>query len=52
MLWLLSLSDGASDLIAVAERSDLDVEVVARAAALLVGHGLLAEAPAVRRERR
>jgi len=52
MLWLLSLSDGACDLLAVAERSELDFDVVARAAALLVEHGLLAEAPAVGREKR
>jgi len=43
MLWLLSLSDGDADLVGVAERSGLDFDLVARAARLLVDHGLLAE---------
>jgi aminopeptidase-like protein len=48
MLWLLSLADGSCDLLRAAERSGLDFDAVARAAALLVSHGLLEEVPAAR----
>ncbi len=41
MLWTLQLADGEHDLLAMAERSGLDFEVVARAAALLEEHELL-----------
>ena len=43
MLWVLSLSDGSSDLLAVAERSGLSFAGVRRAASLLAEHGLLEE---------
>lgn len=41
LLWLLSLSDGEHDLIDVAERSGLGFDVVAHAAEILHGQGLL-----------
>lgn len=41
MLWMLQLADGEHDLLAVAERSGLEFEQVARAAALLEEHELL-----------
>jgi aminopeptidase-like protein len=41
-LWLLSLSDGDADLLAIAERSGLPFETVRRAAETLVEHELLA----------
>ncbi len=41
MLWTLQLADGEHDLLAVAERSGLAFELVARAAALLEEHDLL-----------
>jgi len=41
MLWLLNLSDGAHDLIAIAERADLPFRTVAATARLLHEHGLL-----------
>jgi aminopeptidase-like protein len=41
LLWTLQLADGEHDLLAVAERSGLDFELVARAAALLEKHDLL-----------
>ena len=44
MLWLLNLSDGRHDVLAVAERSGLDFQVVAETAERLVEHGLLREA--------
>ena len=40
LLWVLSLSDGKHDLLAIAERSGLDFELVGRAAAALEGAGL------------
>ncbi len=40
-LWLLSLSDGEHDLLAIAERSGLPYETVRSAAATLAEHGLL-----------
>ncbi len=42
-LWLLSCSDGEHDLVAIAERSGLDFDAVARAAEVLTQHGLLEE---------
>jgi aminopeptidase-like protein len=48
LLWVLSLSDGQHDLLAIAERSGLDFELVGRAAAALESAGLamtLAEDP-------
>lgn len=42
LLWVLSLADGAHDLVAVAERSGLPLDDVLRAARLLRGAGLLA----------
>jgi aminopeptidase-like protein len=44
MLWLLSLSDGGADLLAIAERSKLPFAVLRRAADLLVEHQLLGAA--------
>lgn len=41
LLWVLSLSDGEHDLIAIAERSGLRYEVVRRAAVALMDQGLL-----------
>jgi aminopeptidase-like protein len=49
LLWLLSLSDGDHDLIAVAERSGLDFDAVAHAAEILLGQGLLEELPGAKR---
>ena len=46
MLWVLNLSDGESDLLAIAERSGLPFEVVAAAASRLAEAGLLVPAPA------
>lgn len=43
MLWLLQLADGERDLLAVAERSGVAWGSLARAAELLVDHGLLAD---------
>jgi aminopeptidase-like protein len=43
MLWVLSMSDGSADLLAIAERSGLTFGGVRRAASLLVEHGLLEE---------
>lgn len=40
LLWVLSLSDEKHDLLAIAERSGLDFELVGRAAAALEGAGL------------
>jgi aminopeptidase-like protein len=40
-LWLLACSDGDHDLVATAERSGLDFDLLARAAGLLEQHGLL-----------
>ncbi|GIW87715.1 MAG: peptidase M28 [Isosphaeraceae bacterium] len=42
MLWLLNLSDGTHDLLAIALRSDLSPRLLDTAARLLVEHGLLA----------
>jgi len=44
-LWLLSLSDGSHDLLAIAERSGLPFESVRDAAATLEGHELLERLP-------
>ena len=43
MLWLLSLSDGRSDLLAAAERSKLPFALLRQAADVLVEHALLGE---------
>ena len=43
MLWVLNLSDGRHDLLAIAERSGLGFAAIARAVALLCEHGLLKE---------
>ncbi len=40
-LWLVSLSDGQNDLLAVAERSGLDFWLLAEVASVLESHGLL-----------
>ena len=44
MLWVLSLSDGACDLLAVAERARLPFALVRQAADVLESHALLANA--------
>jgi aminopeptidase-like protein len=44
MLWVLNLSDGSHDLLAIARRAGLDFAAVAAAAETLAGHGLLAPA--------
>lgn len=41
LLWVLSLSDGAHDLLAIAQRSTLDFDVVERAASALEKAGLV-----------
>jgi aminopeptidase-like protein len=41
MLWVLNLSDGQHSLLDIAERSDLSVQVLARAAGILQATGLL-----------
>jgi aminopeptidase-like protein len=41
VLWVLNLSDGGHDLLAIAERSNLPFDVIRRAAELLVEHHLL-----------
>ena len=41
MLWVLNLSDGGHDLLAIAERSGLPFEVVYEAARSLLEHALL-----------
>lgn len=46
MLWVLNLSDGAHDLLAIAERSGLPFEVIEAAAARLAENGLLVPADA------
>jgi aminopeptidase-like protein len=46
LLWVLSLSDGATDLLWIAERSGLSFEAVRHAAASLAEHGLLEESTA------
>ena len=43
MLWVLNLSDGAHDLLAIAERAGLPFETLTAAASLLVRHDLLEE---------
>ena len=43
MLWTLNLSDGRHSLLEIAERASLTFDVIASAAAVLEGHGLLAE---------
>lgn len=42
MLWTLNLSDGRHSLLDIAERASLTFDVIASAAAVLEGHGLLA----------
>ncbi len=44
MLWVLNLSDGASSLLAIAERSGLSFASISEAASLLMRHDLLAPA--------
>jgi aminopeptidase-like protein len=44
ILWVLNLSDGSNSLLDIAERSELAFDVVARAAAALLEHELLAPA--------
>jgi aminopeptidase-like protein len=44
MLWVLNLSDGRHDLLAIADRSGLPFDVVAAAAARLAEAGLLVPA--------
>jgi len=41
MLWVLNLSDGMHSLVDVAERSEMDFNVIAQAADLLLHSGLL-----------
>ena len=43
LLWLLSLSDGASQLLDVAERAGIPFDTIRLAADLLLQHGLLSE---------
>jgi aminopeptidase-like protein len=42
MLWTLNLSDGRHSLLEIAERASLPFDVIASAATVLEGHGLLA----------
>ncbi|HEY6728110.1 MAG TPA: DUF4910 domain-containing protein [Polyangiaceae bacterium] len=42
MLWMLNLSDGEHGLLDIAERSGIDFRALARAAEMLLDHGLLA----------
>ncbi len=46
MLWVLNQSDGAHDLLAIAERSSIPFATVAEAAAMLEDNGLLVDAGA------
>jgi aminopeptidase-like protein len=50
MLWVLNLSDGVHDLLAIAERSGLPFGAIRRAASRLEGAGLLARASEAGRE--
>jgi aminopeptidase-like protein len=43
LLWVLNMSDGANDLLAIAERSELSFAAVHEAAQALEEHGLLKE---------
>jgi aminopeptidase-like protein len=43
MLWVLNQSDGTNSLLEIADRSGLPFEMVERAAAMLLDHGLLVE---------
>lgn len=43
LLWVLNLSDGQHTLLEIAERANLDFDVIKRAAGLLAEHGLLEE---------
>jgi aminopeptidase-like protein len=45
MLWVLNLSDGQHSLLDIAERSELPLEEIERAASRLCEHSLLKEAP-------
>ncbi len=45
LLWVLNLSDGGPDLLAIAERSGMPFAAIAEAAEALVAAGLLAELP-------
>jgi aminopeptidase-like protein len=47
MLWVLNFSDGAHDLLEIAERSRIPFGTIAEAAAALASHGLLAEASSI-----
>jgi len=44
MLWVLALSDGQHDLLAMAERAGLSFALLRQAADLLAAHQLLADA--------
>jgi aminopeptidase-like protein len=44
MLWVLNQSDGTKDLLAIADRSSIGFDAIARAAAMLYDHRLLVEA--------
>ena len=46
VLWVLNQSDGEHDLLAIADRAELEFGVIRRAADLLMEHGLLKEMPA------
>jgi aminopeptidase-like protein len=46
LLWVLNLSDGRHDLLAIAERAALDFGTIRHAAELLCAHGLLEQIPA------
>ncbi|HEX3776575.1 MAG TPA: DUF4910 domain-containing protein [Polyangiaceae bacterium] len=48
MLWVLNLSDGQHELLAIAERAGLSFEAIAAAAHMLEEHGLLEKASAGR----
>ena len=45
LLWVLNLSDGQHDLLAIAERADLPFGAVREAADRLLEHDLLAPVP-------
>jgi aminopeptidase-like protein len=43
MLWVLNLSDGSHSLLDIAERANLEFDLIKNAAAALLKHGLLEE---------
>jgi aminopeptidase-like protein len=45
MLWVLNLADGAHTLLDIAERADLDFNLIHQAAEALLKHNLLQECP-------